>query len=171
MIFPPSPCRISSRPTACANRNAPVRLTSITFCQPSSGTSSGEAPHDVPELFTRMSTRPSSSTVRVTTAWIDSGSRTSQPSPSARTPRPEELGGRLLAALGVARAHDEVGAELGERVRDLPAEPAAAAGDDGDLPLQVEELLDAHSAQAVAPADDASTPGPGSQRPSTGVYG
>ncbi len=35
-IFP-RPCAIIVRPASCVNWNSPVRLTSITFCQPSSG--------------------------------------------------------------------------------------------------------------------------------------
>ena len=51
-----------------------------------------------------------------------------------------QLGGRLLAALCLACAEDEVRAQLGETLRHLAAEAAAAAGDDRRLAGQVEEL-------------------------------
>ena len=37
-----------------------------------------------------------------------------------------------------ARADDDVGARLGERDRDAATDPLAAAGDDGDLPVELE---------------------------------
>ena len=111
---------------------------------PVSGVSSGEAPHDVPALLTRMSTPPSSATARSTTAWTCAGSRTSQ----ARRDGPHadrlELGGGLLAALHLARAEDEVGAALGERVGHLPAEAAPPARHDRRLAGEVEEVADVH---------------------------
>ncbi len=86
MILPPSPCSIRTRPTSCAKSHAPVRLTSITFCHPASGTSTAGAPQVVPALLTSTSIRPNSATVRSTTTAICAGSRTSQPIPMARTP-------------------------------------------------------------------------------------
>src|SRR5256886_3637627 len=82
----PPPRSIIIRPAACENRKTPVRLTSRTFCQPSSGVSSAGAPHDVPALLTRTSRRPSSSIVRSQTACTSAGSRTSQRMPRAFTP-------------------------------------------------------------------------------------
>ncbi len=64
----PAPCASITRPAACANRNTPVRLTSMTFCQPVSGISSGGAAQVVPALLTRTSIRPNSATARSTTA-------------------------------------------------------------------------------------------------------
>ena len=78
-ILPPDPCSIIARPAACANRKVPVRLTSITFCQPSSGISSGVAPQTVPAQLTRIWGSPTSACARSTTACTWVGSRTSQP--------------------------------------------------------------------------------------------
>jgi hypothetical protein len=47
-----------TRAAACENRNAPVRLMSITFCHLSSGMSSAGAPQLTPALLTRISTPP-----------------------------------------------------------------------------------------------------------------
>ena len=52
--------------------------------------------------------------------------------------------GRLLASLGPASAEHEVGAELGERLRELQPEPARTAGDQGDLAGEVEQGADVH---------------------------
>ena len=115
-------------------------MTSTTFCQPSSGMSSGGRPRPsrvVDEDVDAAEVRHASAS---TTACTCSGSGTSQRSPSARTPSALELRRRLLAALGLARAEDEVGAELGEPVRHLPADPLAAAGDDRGLAREVEQF-------------------------------
>ena len=55
-----------------------------------------------------------------------------------------ELRGCLLAPLCPAAAEHEVGAELGERLRELQPEPARAAGDQGDLAGEVEQGADVH---------------------------
>jgi crotonobetainyl-CoA:carnitine CoA-transferase CaiB-like acyl-CoA transferase len=49
-----------------------------------------------------------------------------------------DLGGRLLAGLRVAAGDDQIGAGRGKAVRHGPAEPPAAAGDQGDLAGQIE---------------------------------
>src|SRR5205085_1121576 len=82
----PPPRSSITRAAACEKRKTPVRLTSTTFCQPSSGIPSAGAPQAVPALFTSTSSEPSSPSVRETTVCTSSGSRTSQRSASVRTP-------------------------------------------------------------------------------------
>src|SRR4029079_18405703 len=62
--------------------------------------------------------------------------------PQSERTHPElaEIAGRPLAALELTGAEHEVGTQLGEPLRHLPSDPAAAAGDDCDLAGQVEEL-------------------------------
>ena len=43
-----------------------------------------------------------------------------------------------------ARADHDVRAGLGERDRDAAADPLPAAGDDGDLPVETEQVEDRH---------------------------
>src|SRR5579871_4570062 len=106
-----------SRPAACANRNAPVRLMSTTFCHLSSGISSGSAAHVTPALLTRMSILPNTSTVRSTTCWTSAGFDTSQRTPSTRTPR-----ARMASTAGAShcsrRAHS---------IREAPASASPSA--------------------------------------------
>src|SRR5439155_13795203 len=98
-------CRVSmSRPAACENRNAPVKLMSTTFCHLSSGIASGSAAHVTPALFTRMSTFPNAAIVLSTTACTSAGFDTSHRMPSTRTPC-----ARIASTVGVShssrRAH------------------------------------------------------------------
>src|SRR4051794_31054158 len=75
--------------TACAQLNAPVRLTRRSRSQ-SSGDWFANWPtwSSVPALLTRMSTDPSSSTVRATAASTSARFVTSQRTASARRPMP-----------------------------------------------------------------------------------
>src|SRR5271166_1040949 len=79
MIRPPcgSWCFIC-RNAACAHRNEPVRLVSMTALHTSGGTSSSGAPvPNVPALLTRTSTRPQRATTAANSAPTDSADRTS----------------------------------------------------------------------------------------------
>jgi hypothetical protein len=91
-------------------------LTSTTFCQPSSGVSSGRAPQDVPALLTRTSMR--AELVRARGRRPPGPARNADVAAHAdrRHAEPAQLLGDLLAALGLARAEDEVGAHLGQRL-------------------------------------------------------
>src|SRR5262245_16914506 len=93
-----------SRPAACANRNAPVRLMSTTFCHLSSGSTSGSAPQVTPALLIRTSTFPNFDTVLSTTACTSAAFDTSQSMPSTVKPQ-----ARNASTVGVShssrRAH------------------------------------------------------------------
>src|SRR5205823_8387236 len=65
-------------------------------------------------------------------------------------PERRELGGGLRAALRVARAEHDVRTHLCERARHLPSEPAASAGDDGDLPVEVEQFFGVHTLPSLS---------------------
>ena len=115
-------------PTAREQRKTPVRLTSITFCQPASGVSSGDAAQVVPALLTRMSIWLRNARAPLaTTASIASRSRVSQASAERLDAgRRRELRRDLLAARPVARAEDDGGARLRQPFRHLPADPGRA---------------------------------------------
>src|ERR671910_329171 len=103
-IAPPSPA-IMARPAACEKRKTPVRLTSTTFCQPSSGISSGLAP---------QAERPDAELL--------------------------ELGGGLLAAVGLARAEDDVRPRFGQALGHLATDALASSGHDRRLAAEIEEI-------------------------------
>src|SRR4029453_18650655 len=113
MMRPPSR-ESMSRPAACANRNAPVRLMSTTFCHFSSGIASGSAAQVTPALLTRMSTLPKTATVLSTTACTSSALATSQRMPSTRNPR-----ARIAATVGVSHSS--------RRAHSISAAPASAS--------------------------------------------
>src|SRR2546425_1273848 len=101
------------RPAACENRNAPVRLMSITFCHFSSGIASGRAPQLTPALLIRMSTSPYPASVLSTTACTWTGFATSQIAASTRTPR-----ARSASTVGVSHSS--------RRAQSMSAAPASA---------------------------------------------
>src|SRR5581483_6742128 len=51
---------------------------------------------------------------------------------------------RFLAPLYVAPADQQIGAGLGEALCEMATEPGSAAGNDGVLPAEVEQLREAH---------------------------
>ena len=57
--------------------------------------------------------------------------------------RDGQMRGGFLQVGGLARAQHDLGAGLAQRLRHLQAQAARAAGDQGRLPGEVEELLDA----------------------------
>ena len=141
-------CRFSmSRPAACANRNAPVRLTSTTFCHFSSGMSSGSAAQVTPALLTRMSTLPKAAIVRCRRPPAPpSGLRHVAPSPSTRKPRLAQLGDASASATARAARTASATRRLRPALRPSPAESARSAGDDGDAAGEVEQLVDGRHA-------------------------
>src|SRR5260370_4592643 len=79
-------CAIRTLPTACENRNVPVRLVSMTLFQCSRRISSTGAPQEVPALLIKTSILPNSETAASTTSWTLPGFFTSQPSARVLTP-------------------------------------------------------------------------------------
>ena len=118
-----------------------MRLTSTTFCQPSSGMSSGVAPQTMPALLTSTSTAPKS-----VDCSRDDGLNLLRVADVAAEPErlhPEllrELGGRLLATVGLAGAEDDVRAGFGKALGHLAADALAAAGHDRRLAAEIEQL-------------------------------
>src|SRR6266446_10944000 len=86
LMILPRFCAIRTLPTACENRNVPVRLVSMTLFQCSRRISSTGAPQDVPALLINTSILPNSETVASTTSWTLPGFFTSQPSAWVLTP-------------------------------------------------------------------------------------
>src|SRR5829696_5779290 len=111
-IAPPSPA-IMARPAACEKRKTPVRLTSTTFCQPSSGISSGIA------HVAAQAERPDAELL--------------------------ELGGGLLATVGLARAEDDVRPGFGQALSHLAADALASSGHDRRLAAEIEQLHESAS--------------------------
>ena len=106
-----------SRPAACENRNAPVRLMSITFCHFSTGIVSGSAAHVTPALLTRMSTLPNRETVVSTTACTSAGLETSQSTLSTVNPR-----ARMSVTVGVSHS-----SRRAQSISDAPASASPSA--------------------------------------------
>ena len=88
MIRPPRPCSTITRQTAWASSQAPVRLTSRTYCQRSGGISSVGAPQLTPALLTRMSIWPKAVRVAATRFATAAGSLTLPAKGSTSMPRP-----------------------------------------------------------------------------------
>ena len=112
-------CRVSmSRPAACENRNAPVRLMSTTFCHLSSGMSSGSAAHVTPALLTRMSILPNDAIVLSTTACTSAGLDDVADARLRRVkPRP-----RIVATVGVSHS-----SRRAQSISDAPASASPSA--------------------------------------------
>ena len=94
----------------------------------------------MPALLTRTSTRPNSSIAASTSAWHDSGSATSVATVSARRPAASTSAAVSREPVDPAGAEHDVGAGLGEGLREGDAEPAGGAGDDGDLAVEAEQV-------------------------------
>ena len=62
---------------------------------------------------------------------------------------PDQLRG-LLEAVGPPGAEHHVGPGLGQPLRERDAEPAGGAGDDGDLAVQPEHVVDSHAVNVAA---------------------
>src|ERR1700692_45814 len=63
LIIFPRRCEIITLPTACENRNVPVKFVSITLFHCSNVMSSVKAPQEVPALLMRISIGPNSFTL------------------------------------------------------------------------------------------------------------
>jgi len=59
--------------------------------------------------------------------------------------------GRLLSQFTAHVGQDQIGARFGEGDRHVGAQSAAATGDDGGLPAQVEQIENGHGSAASAP--------------------
>ena len=134
MIRPPRPRSIMVRPTACEQRNVPVKLTPMTFSHASSVMSSGAAPHVVPELLTRMSMPPN-----IRTAFVNRrldlfmGPHVTTES---NRPNPKSLEFphcRGFASCSLASAESKICATLGECDCHLAPEACPSSGHECDL--------------------------------------
>ena len=92
-----------------------------------------------PALFTITCSPPNRSTVTSTSACTWSASVTSVGWNAADL---AERGGHLVARVGVDVGDDDTGALGGEALDRRPADAAGAAGDDGDLALELTHRLD-----------------------------
>ena len=94
----------------------------------------------MPALLTRMSTRPNSSIASATRLVHESGSATSVATVSARRPGGLDERGGVGEPVDAAGAERDVGAGLGQALREGDAEAAGGAGDDGDLAVEAEQV-------------------------------
>jgi hypothetical protein len=81
--------------------------------------------------------------VSATTRCTSAGRLASAAIQRASMPLCGQMRGGFLQVGGLARAQHDLGAGLAQRLRHLQAQAARAAGDQGRLPGQVEELLHA----------------------------
>ena len=94
----------------------------------------------MPALLTRMSTRPNSSMASATRSVHDCGSATSvRGRQRAAAGGLDERGG-VGEPVHPAGAERDVGAGLGQALRERDAQPAGGAGHDGDLPVEPEQV-------------------------------
>ena len=88
---------------------------------------------------------PKASTAACAIASADSGERTSTPVPIAVWPFATSAGGCLVGRVARSRSATTTdGARLAQRLGVDDADAAGAAGDDGHLVGQVEELCELH---------------------------
>ena len=129
----PVPRGLKRRIASFVPRITPWRLISISRIAVASSSSSWAPTVMIPALLTRMSTGPS----RPSTVVEEGGEAGSvgdvERQPERRAP---ELGRGGLGGRHVDVADRDAGALAGQRQRDRLADPAAAAGDDGDLAVQ-----------------------------------
>ena len=123
-------------------RNADVTLNRNAASNARSLVSISARGSQPPALFTRMSMRPISPTVRSTSRSRSAVTVTSVGTARARRPALADLGrDRFDVGLGARRAHD-VGARFGEGPGATGADALARAGDDRDAPVEPESIED-----------------------------
>ena len=119
-------------------------LRFITLSQASSGWSSAGAPQVAPALLTRMSTWPSALHRLVGDArgsrsgWLAVGGDPAR----VDAAWPADAAAASSRSAGLARGQQDARAGFAERLGDLQAEAARAAGDERGLAGEVEQLLD-----------------------------
>src|SRR3954453_14861538 len=158
--MPSLPIRFTTRPPACffmigstyfRQRTYPMNLSCSPFCQSSSVSVSMTPPGADPALLTKISMRPKclcapstkslAPASRVRSATMANTLRPPPPrSPAAA--RAADLLGSPLEHVLATRADRDIAAFAGERHGDSLADAFAAAGDAGDLALQLQVHCD-----------------------------
>ncbi len=130
------------RPAAWHRKKTDFRLVSITASQSSSVKSTESARRMMPALLTRMSSRPSFSSVSSTRRWTGSMVERSAETISARRPRARTFVDGFLGGRPADRGDVGAGGCQGEG--DRLADAGIGAGDDGDLAGEVERVGHLH---------------------------
>src|SRR5215475_4525613 len=128
-ILPPAPCATIWRAACWLIRKGPVSVTAITASHCSLVMSRMFLLSEMAALLTRMSMRPHRETTAATTRAIWASAAISATNAAAL----RDLGRNPVAACLVGVDYRHLGARGGQRFRNLLADIAAGAGDDGDL--------------------------------------
>ena len=138
----PPPCAFISRATACATRNEPFRLTSITASQSASVMSRKSAALKMPALLTSALTGPSACCVAASAASTSALRDTSQRCASVLAPCAFSSAARACT-LGRSTSHNATLApSRARRLRAGLADALRGAGDHRDAIVQCERRLD-----------------------------
>ena len=122
--------------TACVTRNTDFRLTASTSSQSCSVIWSKGCGRAIPALFTRTATGPSASwtcwTIPATSSAIDTSAWMAMAWPPVLPSRGRRLGVRRTGHV----VHGQLGTRLRQRQGGGSADPPAAAGNQGDFPVE-----------------------------------